>query len=908
MFILILTSCSNISLPPPTVKEGILDLTNWNFKHNRVISLNGEWEFYWKKLLTPSDFKIESSKEPKDYIIVPSIWNGYNLKNTKLTGFGYATYRVKVLLDDYYDNLSFKMDDVGTAYTIYVNGKKIHDVGKVGTTRDNSSPRYFPCIVDIKNNEKFLDIIINLSNFHHRKGGLWSSITLGFHNDIYKIREHAVAFDVFLVGSLLIMGFYHIGLFIVRRKDRSTLYFGTFCFLFSLRILLTNDMFFIYIFPGIKWEFQVKLEYLSFYMALPIFLMFVQSIFKNQFSKLIDYIVKPLSIIFSIFVIVTPVRFFSHTLICFQILTFITSIYMLYVLFKASLSKKKDASIFVTGFIILFFSIINDILSNHLILSTIYLAPFGFFIFIFFQASIISFRFSKAFHTAETMEAKFRQIFENTVEGIFQISPDGFFISANPSMAKILGYESVKELLEVNIKNQTDFTEALKKEGQIIGYEFHGIRKNNKIFWASVSVRSVFDDKGKIIYYEGSMIDITERKEKERAERDEQTAKAATEAKSAFLANMSHEIRTPMNAVIGFTELAIRTDIIDKKQDYLTKIKTSAKTLLGIINDILDFSKIEAGKLSLEYSNFDLQEVMDNIYDMFINKAYEKSISLNISISNDIPSLLTGDPLRLNQVLVNLINNALKFTKEGEIHISLKAEEFFSDNKVKLCFSVKDTGIGISIDQLNKLFEPFVQADTSITRKYGGTGLGLSISKALVELMGGKIWAESEVSKGSSFYFNAIFGVQENNKKIVSSLRLKTDKSKESVKSLKGIQILLVEDNTFNQQIASELLKSKGIFVSVADNGVAGLNMIKKSKFDVILMDIQMPEMDGYETTIAIREWEKDKNCKTPIIAMTANMTEDREKCFEVGMDDYVTKPIDPDYLLETIQKWVKND
>jgi len=542
-------------------------------------------------------------------------------------------------------------------------------------------------------------------------------------------------------------------------------------------------------------------------------------------------------------------------------------------------------------------------------------------------------------------------------------------------------------------------------------------------------------------------------------------AEDATKAKSEFLANMSHEIRTPMNAIMGMAHLAMKTDLTAKQYDYLKKVDISAKSLLGIINDILDFSKIEAGKMGMESVDFQLEDTLDNISTLVGIKTQEKGLELLFKTDPSVPTALIGDPLRLGQILINLSNNALKFTDSGEIVVSTDLIQK-DDDRVTLKFSVQDTGIGMTAAQAAKLFQPFMQADSSTTRKYGGTGLGLTISKRLAEMMGGEIWVESEHGRGSTFSFTANFGLgQEKAKKrfkpsqdlrgmkvlvvddnatsrdilqamlesftfavsvaasgpegitelesaekekpfelvvmdwqmpgmdgIEASRRIKnnTNLSKipaivmvtaygreevmqqaeeaglegfllkpvnpsmlfdtimqafgeavtetsrvaqrqeqeaEALKHIRGAHVLLVEDNEINQQVAREILEGAGLIVTLVNNGLEAVNAVKEKNYDAVLMDVQMPVMDGYTATKTIREWEgglrnkigKDTNLKSkiqnpkskieglPIIAMTAHaMAGDADKSIAAGMSDHVTKPIDPDQLFATLQKWIK--
>jgi len=655
-------------------------------------------------------------------------------------------------------------------------------------------------------------------------------------------------------------------------------------------------------------------------------------------------------------------------------------------------------------------------------------------------------------------EERLRTITDTARDAIMMVDSDQAISYWNPAAEAVFGYSSQEAmgrelhffiqpgaLCDMFRQGFDHFTKTGPGEATGKTVELEALHKDGRQIPIEISVSSI---RIRGAWHAVAVArDISMRKQAEKEmQKAKENAEATNRAKSDFLANMSHEIRTPMNAIMGLAHLALKTELTPKQYDYIRKIGLSARSLLEIINDILDFSKIEAGKIEMESVEFYLDDVLDSLSNVTVMRVREKGLELAFRVARDVPVSLVGDPLRLGQVLTNLTNNAVKFTEEGEIVLNVELAEWLSEERVMLRFSVRDTGIGMTGEQVEKVFQAFTQADASTTRRYGGTGLGLTICKRLVQFMGGRIQVESEPGKGSTFSFTAAFGCAphylgktaclpphalnnmpvlvvedsqtvlaiyeeylrsfsmeptlaesgeealkllegglrerpfeliildwmlpglsgiETARRIMESPRLEkkpaiimiTSHEKEDVikqaeetgiKSLlfkpvnesvlfnaimkalgsepsmeagrryeqeasgngrihaiRGARILLAEDNDINQQIACEILEGAGLVVTIANNGREAVEVAQREEFDLVFMDIQMPEMDGLEATRALRQ--EERFTALPIIAMTAHaMSRDREKSLAAGMNDHISKPIDPNELFSTLVKWIK--
>ncbi len=516
-------------------------------------------------------------------------------------------------------------------------------------------------------------------------------------------------------------------------------------------------------------------------------------------------------------------------------------------------------------------------------------------------------------------EERFRGTFENAAVGIAHVDVNGRFLRVNEKLCEIVGYTR-EELLGMTFQEITcpedlaadleQFTPLMQGDLPSFSREKRYIRKDGAVVWVALSVALQRDAAGRPDNTISIFQDISKRKRLEEELRHaKEAAEAANRAKDEFLANVSHEIRTPMNAILGMSELVLDTPLTDDQRQCLRTVKSAADNLLGIINDLLDFSKIEAGKLELDSVGFSLRAALGDTVRALAVRAHRKGLELVWHVQPDVADALVGDAGRLRQVLLNLVGNAVKFTDDGEVVVQAEvAGDPGPEGQIGLRFTVRDTGIGIPQDRQERIFRAFEQEDTSTTRKYGGTGLGLTIAARLVALMGGKITVESAPGRGSTFAFTAWFARQDEGRRKKDEMKtsLASDSSFILHPSSFPLRILVAEDNEFNAQLLEQLLVRRGHRVRLANNGRDALSLAEEGAFDLLLLDVHMPELDGFQVVQAIRKRERTVRGHLPVIALTARArNEDRQRCLAAGMDDFLAKPIQAAKLWEVIDRVV---
>ena len=756
----------------PTAVNGVLDLRQQSF--SKKIVLNGEWAFYWQQLLQPRD----STLSKPEFVNFPFTWNGFILHEKKLPSFGYATFKLTVLLPKTKEHLLIGMPDVYSSYQLYINGQVAAGNGKVSISKTGFVPYWQEQIVDVPTNTDTLQLVLQIANFVHSKGGIGQKIELG-KKEIIKIdRQRTEAIDLVLTGCLIMGGLFFFGLFFLGNREKAILLFSLFCIIFSYRIIGADNYVLHTLLPDISWYITIRLEYISLFAGIGFFGLYTCYLYPKDSIKLISNSIIALSFLFAVLTILLPPWYFTRLITPFFIVMLFCFLYLPYIYYKAYLSK-RPGSVYA------------------LVSCAAIMLVFGISLFHYWR------------------------------------------IIPAMQLLSFFGYVSFFFLQSLILSHKVSFTLKMAKE----------------------------------------------------------QAEEGLKIKSDFLSTMSHEIRTPLNSVIGMSHLLLKSNPRNDQIEQLDVMLFSANNLLSIVNDILDYNKMEAGKISMEIIEMDIASIAKNIILGLQNSAEEKGIGLKLYVDDTLQNKILGDPTRTAQVITNLVHNAIKFTQRGSVLVSIDVQEQTEKN-ITLKIKIKDTGIGIANEKQKLIFERFTQADSSTSRGFGGTGLGLAICKRILEFQNSSLQLESEAGKGSTFFYIQTFTKSSK----ITELQKVENNLPEQQNSLTGIPILLVEDNSLNVLVAKTFLQRWGATVDVALNGQEALDMVDTTKHKLILMDMHMPVMDGYEATRKIRE----RGIKIPIIALTASVPDDIEKDIkESGIDDIVIKPFVPDELFRKVHYYI---
>lgn len=796
LFLTVLAGClpgtGKVSQKPRAV-DGVLDLSAWNFERDGTVGLDGEWEFYWGQLLEPTDFMPGKKTDSANLIDLPRSWNGYLVQDRKLSGNGYATFRLRIRGRDFDTPLALKVPIMCTAYKLWANGELLAENGRVESSRQGMVPQYRPQIVSLNSGQNNLELVVQVSNYMHRKGGIWESIRIGTEEQVRSQRDLRLAFQLLLFGSFLALGIHYLGLSIVRRQERYAIYFVQACFLMSLRLLLVGEIFLIQVFPDFSWEWELKLEYLTYYLSMLVLLLLLKALFPAEVSPTIQRVTAVLSLSYSALVLLTPAHIYTHTLTSYQLYTMFLVFYFIYVLAVASRRQREGARFMLVGGIIYCASIIYDVFfANFRTLVIGHLAPLGLFMFLLAQHLALMGRLAAAFFRLEDLSER------------------------------LLTLDKMKD---------------------------------------------------------------------------------------EFLATTSHELRTPLSGILGIAESVldgVSGPLTDNQKRNVSLIVASSKRLSILVDDIMDFCRLKSKDIDLELTPVNIHQVVDLVIEVCRPLILGKSLELKNQVPKDIP-MVQADENRLAQILYNLIGNAIKFTPSGSVAVSASQQ-----NRL-LEIVVADTGIGVSADRWEDIFQPFQQADDSISSQYGGTGLGLSVSKSLVELHGGTIWVESEPGLGSRFHFTLPTSAGELDlvrdqepaplpllSPPVQPLTIETAVSQKD--SPGHPLILAVDDDPINLQVLVNQLSLQGYRLVTATSGPQALSIIDRApaSFDLVILDVMMPMMSGYEVCRRLRQ--KFSLFELPVLMLTAkNRLDDITAGFEAGANDYIAKPFDKNELLARV-------
>ncbi|MCC5815135.1 MAG: SpoIIE family protein phosphatase [Leptospira sp.] len=779
-------------LAEENIQNGVLDL-KLNPIEGKVISLTGNWEFYWKQFIEPKSI-TEQSTAIQTFWKVPGIWNENE------SGQGFASYRLRILSPKSFQ-AGIKIPDLATAYRAYWNGNLIAQAGNVSDDPNLHKPQYYLSLEPIEVMEGENEFLIHISNYSHFKGGAWEEIILGDWKEIRFEYLTAISSELFLAGAILIMGIYHLGLFLLRKSEKTALYFSLFCLAITLRILTVGERFLLILFPDIPWEIGMNLEYNAYYFPPIFFLLFINSIYTGYIHKNIIRFFFFATVLFSVMILVLPATIYPDVNKYFHIITISIILFGLYGVIRALIDRREGAFVFIIGLIPVILTTINDILFSMLIVQTFQMISIGLFIFIFSQSFILSMKFSKAFHKAEL--------------------------------------------------------------------------------------------------YSDRLVSLDKMKDE-------------------FLINTSNELRSPLSGIIGIAQSMIdgATGNLNENQiKNLSMVVSSGTRLSSLVNDILDFSRMKNNDIELNFKPTDITSLIKIILTTTKPLYTSKGIEVICNFPKSLPPVL-GDEDRIQQILYNIFGNALKFTQSGTITISIESKMSFLE------ISIEDTGIGIPTEKLDQLFLTFDQIGSVNSNHDKVSGMGLAISKQLIELHNGKIGVESSLGKGSRFYFtlpvakeSSIFipdfsGLpnefsSENLPEMLETLSMEVETVTEKVpriEDLNSLRILVVDDEPINRQVLKNQLSKENYIILEAGSGPEAIRIIENEQTpDLVILDVMMPVMNGYEVCAKLRE--KYKLQELPILLIiTKNQIQDVVIGLEAGANDYLSKPFDKRELMTRVR------
>lgn len=790
-FAVIAFTDTNAKVSSLSPRNGILDLAGWNPEKDGLLSLSGEWDFYWNRF--PSHNELNDSDSGADVKAnVPSVWNKYQINGHNLPGFGYATYRLRIVNAKTDRPIAFRIPTMSTAYRMYVNDRLIASNGTAAANKEHFRPEYRPETVQVWPPSAQFDIIVQVSNFIYARGGMWYSINMGTPEQIQNLDRRIMYRDIFLFSSFFIMGLYYLSIFLLRREDKSSLYFVFMCLVVMGRTIIHGDYAVYRLFPFISFSGIVLINYITLYWFPTAFALLLSELFPEEVSKKAVRAAIIYASAMTLVTLFTPIRFFTGFTLPVLAVVMLTALYTLVGSGIAFVRGKQDSFLVLSGALVIISGAAYDILCYYRVISYNVgeLSSFGFFVFLFLQSFVLARRFSQAF------------------------------------------------------RNVNDLSNRLIEMDKL---------------------------------------------------------------KDGFLANTSHELRTPLNGVLGITEAMLRGsegELNEGQRQSLSIIAVSTRSLANLVNDILDHSRLKHSDLKLSLKPLRIKGIVETTLHVFRQLNNPLNVQISSVIADELPPVM-ADENRLAQIMYNLIGNAVKFTTRGYIRVTAKE----SGEMLEVC--VEDTGQGIPEEKFDHIFKSFEQVDSSLTRKHGGTGLGLSITKHLVESHGGSIWVKSKVGKGSEFYFTMPVTREQPEEKEISLpvyelIAAGLERRPATFRTAStGARILIVDDEILNLQSAASLLKTQGYSITAVDSGFKALEEIQKHKdFSLVILDVMMPEMSGYEVCRRIRQ--NKSHYDLPVLMLTAKtITEDIVIGFEAGANDYLPKPVEAEELLARVKTLV---
>ena len=787
----------------PQAVQGVLDLTDWDFDRNGPVDLVGEYEFYWNRHMRPTDFEVTPPPRPSGFIKVPGFWNGYRLDGVELPGDGYATYRLTIRLDRPGARLALKVLEVSTACRLFIDHNEMTAIGAAGESLQTTVPRQHPLLIAFTPGSDRMILLIQASNFHHRRGGLWEVIALGKADDLARRQERERGLDFFLLGGIFIMAIYHLGLFLARRKFRSTLYFGIFCLLISLRLFTTDERYLAQMLPDLDWGLLVKAEYLTFYLAVPIFGLFIQSLFP-VFSQKLLRLVLLMGSAFSLIVILAPVRVFSHTLPFYELITLTLIFYTFYVMLATLDRGQAETIVFLIGMSALCLTAINDMLYVEGVINTGLFVPLGLFLFIFCQASLLYVRMLKAFTLVETQgmelratvesykkevldrirveealresEEKYRTILNSIQEGYYEADLRGNLTFFNDSLCVILGY-TPDEMMGMNNRQYmrpeaaksvyNTFNRVFQTGEPAEAFHWDVIAKDGTHKAVEASVTLIRDPKGAPVGFRGVVRDITERRRaEEQAKLHQQQLMQASKmaALGVLVSGVAHEINNPNNFIMlnapilrdaWESALPILEEYYKENGDFLMDgMKYSdmrhhvPKLLEGMSHGAERIKQIVANlKNYVRGDSGDLKQsvnvtaVIESSISLISNVIKNATDHFEVHYGSALPPV-RGSFQRLEQVIINLLQNACQALPNRKKGLFVTTARDGSN----IVIVIQDEGTGIDAEALPRIHEPFF----TTRQDSGGIGLGVSISSKIVEEHGGTMRFTSEPGSGTT--------------------------------------------------------------------------------------------------------------------------------------------------------------